>query len=324
MNNTAILLYHRVIDISSDPQLLSVSPWQFENQLLYLKDKYNVVSLRQLVEQVKCKGSFKKQIAITFDDGYFDNFRYAAPLLIKYNLPATFFVSTGYSETGREYWWDELERLLLISECRSGKLRIKIEDRHYEWELSDNKDSSNDLSWNVLHKTFPTRRHKAYVELCSIFHAFQYEEVISALSQLNKCLNSRETRLTHRPLNITEVQQLSNNSLFEIGCHTRNHLCLASLSPSQQDEEIRRAKDDIQRWVGEEIKAFSYPFGTKEDYNDESVRLVRKAGFEYAVSNFKGEISREADLYQMPRFLVRNWPLELFKAKLDSCFNFLQ
>ena len=52
-------------------------------------------------------------VVVTFDDGYADNFHNAKPLLERYEIPATVFVTTGYLQDQREFWWDELERILL-------------------------------------------------------------------------------------------------------------------------------------------------------------------------------------------------------------------
>jgi peptidoglycan/xylan/chitin deacetylase (PgdA/CDA1 family) len=50
-------------------------------------------------------------VAITFDDGYTDNYQAAARILERHDTPATFFIATGFIGERREYWWDELEQI---------------------------------------------------------------------------------------------------------------------------------------------------------------------------------------------------------------------
>uniref|UniRef100_UPI00232FEA3E polysaccharide deacetylase family protein n=1 Tax=Acinetobacter baumannii TaxID=470 RepID=UPI00232FEA3E len=70
----------------------------FESHLKILKNNFHVISLSDFFESKFIKG--KKNIAITFDDGYLNNFTNAIPLLQKYNLPATIFV-TGINNTAQ-------------------------------------------------------------------------------------------------------------------------------------------------------------------------------------------------------------------------------
>jgi peptidoglycan/xylan/chitin deacetylase (PgdA/CDA1 family) len=102
-----ILMYHRVND--TDPSLLTTHPAVFEEILAILKAEYQVVPLSDLVSRLAMKLPIAPQtVVITFDDGYRDNLLFAAPLLQKYALPATFFVTSGYIGTKRIFPWDNL------------------------------------------------------------------------------------------------------------------------------------------------------------------------------------------------------------------------
>ncbi len=88
-----VLLYHRVSDAFRDSVTIGVE--QFDRQLEFLKNNYQVRSLRSLVANGMSTDIDRNIVCITFDDGYLDNYTNAAPLLLKHGLPATFFVSTG-------------------------------------------------------------------------------------------------------------------------------------------------------------------------------------------------------------------------------------
>ena len=108
-----ILLYHRVADAGSDPWSLCVTPRHFAEHLEVLRKYSDPMRLQHLAQGLYRRQRAGRPVAITFDDGYADNLQNAKPLLERYDIPATVFVTTGYIGSEREFWWDELERLLL-------------------------------------------------------------------------------------------------------------------------------------------------------------------------------------------------------------------
>jgi peptidoglycan/xylan/chitin deacetylase (PgdA/CDA1 family) len=107
----AILLYHRVAELESDPQQLAVTPARFEEHLRVLRAACTPVALADVPRLLRARKLPKRPVAVTFDDGYRDNLHEAKPLLERHGVPATVFVASGYVGRGTEFWWDELERL---------------------------------------------------------------------------------------------------------------------------------------------------------------------------------------------------------------------
>jgi len=104
--HSIILLYHRVANVNSDPQLLCVSPTNFEQQIYCLKIKYKFISLSELGHQIKTGRVERNTLVITFDDGYLDNLTDALPILTKYKVPATIFVTAGKIDDKKPFDWD--------------------------------------------------------------------------------------------------------------------------------------------------------------------------------------------------------------------------
>lgn len=101
-----VLTFHRVND-TEEQSGLTVHPRLFEELLDVLVGRYRIVPLARLCETVlKSEPIPARTVAITFDDGYLDNFEVAAPILKKRKIPATFFISSGYVGTMRKYPWD--------------------------------------------------------------------------------------------------------------------------------------------------------------------------------------------------------------------------
>lgn len=89
-----ILMYHYINSEEPLRSRLGVSPQSFEKQMRFLREhKYNILSLEELTDLIRNKKRIPaKTVAITFDDGYLDNYTNAYPVLKKYNIPATIFV----------------------------------------------------------------------------------------------------------------------------------------------------------------------------------------------------------------------------------------
>ena len=68
----------------------------FEKQIFHLAKNYKIISLDKIVDRIKNRRSLRRCVAITFDDGFRDNYEIAYPILKKYNVPATIFLTTGY------------------------------------------------------------------------------------------------------------------------------------------------------------------------------------------------------------------------------------
>lgn len=87
-----ILLYHRVSDEFRDKVTIGIE--RFDQHMAFISRHYTLVSLKQVVEGDIPRNAAKPVLAVSFDDGYLDNFENAAPILLKYQVPCTFFIST--------------------------------------------------------------------------------------------------------------------------------------------------------------------------------------------------------------------------------------
>ena len=110
---TPILMYHSVS--SDETSSLSVSLENFSRQMEFLKaNNYSVISLDELVSQIKKGKRFTpRTVAITFDDGFEDNYLNAFPTLAKHDMPAIIFLITGYVGTREGYLkWDQVRLMM--------------------------------------------------------------------------------------------------------------------------------------------------------------------------------------------------------------------
>lgn len=308
-----ILLYHRVAEAESDPQLLCVTPARFAEHLEALRQEYYPLSLGALVAGLREGVVPANVVVVTFDDGYADNFTHALPLLKRYDVGATMFVASDYLSGAREFWWDDLEQMLLSPATMPGRWRLNVAGEAFVFEAGGTCDeyrveAAVHRGWSVARADDPTPAHRAYRELFARLRPLRDKERRGVLEELSLILGRRcAIRPTHRPLTAGELIDLANSELIEIGGHTETHPVLSQLSVEAQAQEIRGCRATLEGLVGRSLHAFSYPFGTRHDYTPATTELVRNAGFRYACSNFPGMVSAGSDCFQLPRMLVRGW-----------------
>lgn len=103
----SVLLYHRIATVTNDPTLLCVTPEQFEEHLQYLTARYEVIATKTLEQRIRNKALTGKELCITFDDGYQDNFTHGLPLLEKFKVPAAIFITTSNLGGRADFAWDK-------------------------------------------------------------------------------------------------------------------------------------------------------------------------------------------------------------------------
>lgn len=320
LSRAVILIYHRTANLDSDPQMLAVNPKRFDEQMDVLQQYYNPVSLTELCEQVIRGKVMPRSVAITFDDGYEDNYLYARPILEKYATPATVFVATGYIGKEKEFWWDEIERLLLVEQERAMSLGKKNDSVEYSDTESVSEYMSKNmgaLPWNVLKSERPTIKHELYIYLCKRLQGMASEQIETVLGEFREWLGKGSiARESHRPMSIEQVSSLASSGLVDVGAHTRSHVNLAAQTAEIQKKEIMGSKKDLEEWLGREVTSFSYPFGTRQHYNKDSVRLAKESGFKLATANYSGCVTRLSNRFELPRRIIRDWDGSEFDRRL--------
>jgi peptidoglycan/xylan/chitin deacetylase (PgdA/CDA1 family) len=310
-----ILCYHRIFEPETDPHLLSVSPDHFRQQLEVVKRIAQPLSLDELSLCLE-RGAFPRRgVVITFDDGYLDNLDNALPILQAADIPATIYIATGNVGVNREFWWDDLERLVLTSDKLPARLQLTIEGRSCHWAT----DSEIDADWNVLAAGTRSARQQTFCDLHTALRpvpAIQQREVLDQLCQLTGA--SQEARPFYRCLTGPELETLAREPLITLGAHTISHCDLNARAQAEQEAEISGSKEQLEKIIGRAVEHFSYPYGS---CNDDSVAICAEKGFRSAVTCIDQPVERNAPPYLLPRFLVRNWDGAEFERRLQRFFR---
>jgi peptidoglycan/xylan/chitin deacetylase (PgdA/CDA1 family) len=298
LGGALILGYHRINATQDDVYGVCVSPEKFAGQMEALRKYAHPISLSKVAQCLKHGSLPPKSVALTFDDGYADNLYAAKPILEKHGIPATVFVCTGYS--GKEFWWDELERLVISSRADPRALRLQAGGVPFNWDLHQ---ASTNVEDREVRRPF---RRALYNYLLSR----DVEDQNHAMDAIRRWsgLPPSEEAFASRTMNEKELWQLADGGLIEIGAHTRYHPMLPGLSFERQREEIQMSKRELELLLGKAVKGFAYPNGRA---TADAKQIVRNAGFEYACTSLNDVVRPTSDIFALTRF----WPKDVDSDK---------
>jgi peptidoglycan/xylan/chitin deacetylase (PgdA/CDA1 family) len=320
-----VLMYHRISEKLPDPWRLNVIPEHFAEHLQVLKKIGVPMQLQQVATLIEKKGRPPKQwFAITIDDGYDDNLKKANPILEYYDFPSTIFLTASTIDEKKEFWWDELERILLQPGILPKHLLLNILGKEYKWDLGEwaeyeQADFHKNLNWYVSSNNSPSTRHQLYTSLHKLINPLpkgHRQEILSYLNNWSGGLTNSQP--IFMPLNSDEIIQLSKSKLIDIGSHTMNHTNLSRVSFEIQKNEIEGSKKKIESLIGKRIFSLSYPHGA---YGTETINIVKNAGYICSCTNTEGIISKSTNRFLLPRIHIVDCNGEVFEKNL---WNYLK
>lgn len=310
-------MYHRVIALDRDPWQLGVTPEHFQEHMQVLKKYARPVKMKDMGKGLRRLSLGTKEVVVTFDDGYADNYRNARPVLEKNETAATFFIVSGAVKNKVEFWWDELERIILAANILPSVFDLSLGGRQYQWKISDSKkqEAPDYSSGDEAPKAGTVlNAWQLYYALWKILSQVPMLQKKEALLQIGMWAGDRQvSRRDYLPMNPSEIKTLAQHSLFEIGAHTFSHPMLSRLSVSEQENELAQSKHGLEDLIGQQVTSFCYPHG---DYSADTVRLVRRLQFRQACTVSQGLVTRQADPYLLPRFVVLDWDGDRFERNL--------
>ncbi|MDQ2076164.1 polysaccharide deacetylase family protein [Marinimicrobium sp. ABcell2] len=261
-----ILMYHRILPrederFASEEPGMVVQPDSFDMHLRELKRHFDVVTLGEWIA-AKDRGETlpKKACAITFDDGWRDNYEYAFPALKAHQLPATLFAVAEKIGTDFQFWPNvvagllhagagpEMARHPVFSDAIQGHERNREDIAACINRLKANSDEAifralEDINWRSMSETAPA-------------------------------LMSWE-----------QLREMQSSGLVEIGSHTCSHRRLnGDMAQDALVHEIVHSKDVLETQTGQSVNLFCFPNG---DYTPAALDLV-KNHYQAAVTTQSG------------------------------------
>lgn len=275
----SILIFHRVLK-EPDPLFPGeIDCQRFEELVGWIAGWFNVLPLDEAIRRLDEGRLPARAAAITFDDGYADNFLNALPILQRHGLHATFFIATGFLDGGR--MWNDT----VIEAVRGA--RIEWLDPRIDG-VSPGALRSTDEKRSMLSRLIPAVKHLAPVARA---------EAVARIADAAEAVLPSDLML-----NTGQLRALRQAGMG-IGAHTMTHPILAATGDAQAEDEIAGSKERLEILLGEPVTLFAYPNGKPgADYTCRHIEMLKAHGFDAAVSTCWGANDSQSDPYQLLRF----------------------
>jgi peptidoglycan/xylan/chitin deacetylase (PgdA/CDA1 family) len=236
----------------------------FERQLRYLTSRTRVLPLSEALDRLWNGSIPKRAVSVTFDDGYANNLQLAYPLLNRYGVPATIFLSTSYIESGEFFLF---LKSALFKHLKRGHTVAAAPASYKTTPIDDVRRDA--LRW--------------------------WPEVRASLNDVQL--------QTLRPLSIADVKS-ANTSLLEFGAHSHTHCILKNETPERRRQEILTSIRKVEEWTSKPVRVFAYPNGELGDFGEVDKEALREAGILAAVSGIGGANALGDDPLELRRYPV--------------------
>ncbi len=261
-----------------------ITDTEFEKIIIYFKNTYNIVPLSRLFEMHRNKEKpLKKTIALTFDDGYENNFTIALPILKKHHVPATFYlISKGLIDTDFFSWPDVIDVI--------------------------KKNHNQDITINNLVFKYPSfYNQQVKLELLNYLKTCG-DKTENLVDQLSKTLNYHRLVVKKSPeliqlIRANDFNKYKNETLIEIGSHTHTHFSLQYLEAESTENELSQSKHIIEQLTGKPITSLAFPDGS---YTKQTIEIALKLGYANLVAvDYKYE-EHNSNPNLLSRFTISN------------------
>ena len=298
-------MYHRILN-PVDLQGLYVQPGMFVSstsfakQIAFLKDRFKLVFLEDLVKMVLAGDDVGGLCAITCDDGWRDNFTNAFPILEKYGVPATIFLATGLVNTNKTFWPEEI--CYYLERKIADKIAFDIAPSSY---IRFSKEISR--YHQCTRETFFDRS----IEILKRYSPSDRDEILSRFRIMHKSYPA-----TRQMMNWDEAREMLSSGLVRFGAHTVNHEILNQITLEKAHYEISKSRMDIEHNLGCKVGIFAYPNG---NCTEELQNYLTESGFIAAVTTRKRFLTCGMPLMEIPRIPIHedvSNTIPMFRARI--------
>jgi protein-tyrosine-phosphatase/peptidoglycan/xylan/chitin deacetylase (PgdA/CDA1 family) len=267
-----IFIFHAVVSQECSIQhYCFVKEDLFRQQIDLISQHFSILPLTEAVAKMQRADLTEPTAAITFDDGFMNNHTFAFPELIRGNIPATVFVSTGFTDSDQTVWFCRILRALSETTLQS------LEWNGFHYDLS-----CDERSYFAANEIMGEMKKLAPEEIETVTDRLEIQLGFEARAPV--ALDS-----PFRMLTAQAIREMSDSGLVDFGGHTNSHAILSRLGEDRQREEVNSSIELLNGILGRETATFAYPNGGIEDYDQTSKEILHQAGISIALTAMPGE-----------------------------------
>jgi len=288
----AIFLFHGVIN-GTDYAVRNYTNKHLEKDVFFrilqeLKASGNAVSMDEVVEYWQNGESLPPRcFAITFDDGFENNYSVAAPILRDLHVPATFYVTTDFVENNSMSWIDRIEYCL--ESVPQGSLHFPWNKEEHRFQTAKEKKQILDYIRDNVKSTMSITPNSV---VSNIFAQCGTDKINSNKDQLDLKMNWKQ------------VRKLAEDDDFIVGGHSHTHKILSFLGTDELNFEIKTSIEMLRGKAGVEVRHYSYPEGLAHCFSSEVVRVLQASSIVCCPTAIEGTNSIHSSLFELKRILV--------------------
>ena len=292
-------MYHRFGD-SDDLGCLGMT--SFDRQMRVLRDNFSVISLQDLVNEMKNGRNVPPNaVVITIDDAYRDCYQYAFPILRKYRIPATVYVTTDFVDAKIWMWPDLIEYILGHTSSSDYTLEVQHNPRRFSLTSLVQRQAA----WSDI------------ADYCLQLSEVEKNQLIAQLAVDLKVSIPTIPLEGYQAMSWEQLREFKDHSI-DVGGHTRTHPRLTAIPYTNLVNEIEGCKSRIEDMIDGQVESFAYPHGTTSDYNNQVKTVVKAAGYTNAVVAYFDR--QNVDLFELRRYGVGQDTLEFSKIVFGTRF----
>ena len=301
-------MYHRILKRSEINEFHEDGMYVTIDSLIkhidFIVSQFKIIKLKELFRGYK--NNQNNICVLTFDDGWFDFYQNAFPILYKYKVPATVFLPTNHIGKNKEFWTDKLSKCLLKYFMNAPKI--------------------NDLENNPIIKKFNATNtpYKQRIGLIiEMLKCFKLDEIEILVDDLSKKVGIGVTKTVERSfISWDEAKEMKDSGLISFGSHTVNHEILTNLDIENVRRELNQSRCDLlnHRVVEQDFIPFCYPNG---NYNEKIIKEVENSGYHLAVTTNKGWNDKNTNHFELKRVGLHDdisRTIPLFASRIAGIF----
>lgn len=279
MGKLYIAMYHYTRDLkhSRYPKIKGLDKELFKNQIEFMKNSFNVVTMEQVLENIQGEGMHglpENALLLTFDDGYADNYTVAYPILEEYGLQGSFFIPGKTFATHQLLDVNKIHYILTSADIY--KLVDDLKKQMDYYRGSEYQYASTD---ELFHEYAVANRFdiKETIFVKRMLQTVLPEKLRNTISSnlFEKYVGVTEEQLAYELYMIEEqIRTMKRHGMF-IGIHGYDHYWLGNLPKDKMKQDILMALDTLDEFIDRKQWVMNYPYGS---YNQEVIRYIRQQG----------------------------------------------